>query len=186
VRAREKLYNVCVCISLPAGYPQPISDFRWLSREEISRLNICNMDDNQTEGYIIECDLEYPEHLHEEHNVSCMTNNFATSFNILFHSRFLSHLSISPLIRACCLRMRQVKNVFLTARFELAPAMCRSELKSDALDQLGQVRELYFLCRSSQGHQRKDKIQCQETVCYDERPGKICDTLHESQSMEDE
>ena len=46
----------------------PVSDFRWLERQEIKRLNWLNMSDQQQEGYILEVDLIYPEHLHESHN----------------------------------------------------------------------------------------------------------------------
>lgn len=48
--------------------PMPISDFRWLDDEENENLKIMGMNDKQTEGYILEVDLEYPEKLHESHN----------------------------------------------------------------------------------------------------------------------
>jgi hypothetical protein len=46
----------------------PVSDFRWLTEEEIETLDVLNMGDNQKTGYIIECDLGYPKELHESHN----------------------------------------------------------------------------------------------------------------------
>ena len=46
----------------------PKGDFRFLSEEEISVLNINTIDDESSTGYILQVDLEYPPHLHELHN----------------------------------------------------------------------------------------------------------------------
>jgi hypothetical protein len=46
----------------------PISDFRFLSEEEISQLDIDTIDDEASTGYICEVDLEYGSHLHDQHN----------------------------------------------------------------------------------------------------------------------
>ena len=46
----------------------PQSDFRFLSDEEISQLNIDKVDDNSSTGYILEVDLTYPQELHDSHN----------------------------------------------------------------------------------------------------------------------
>ena len=46
----------------------PVSDFRWLNPAEIRHLKLKSMSDHQTEGYILEVDLDYPEYLHESHN----------------------------------------------------------------------------------------------------------------------
>ena len=43
-------------------------DFRWLTEEEISNLHIRSIADDANTGYILEVDLRYPNHLHEEHN----------------------------------------------------------------------------------------------------------------------
>jgi len=45
----------------------PLKDFRWLSKEEIKTLDL-SQDFNGDKGYIIECDLRYPSHLHESHS----------------------------------------------------------------------------------------------------------------------
>ena len=45
----------------------PIGGFRWLGNEEISVLNLNKNFDGEI-GYFIECDLKYPEHLHELHS----------------------------------------------------------------------------------------------------------------------
>jgi len=49
----------------------PISDFKWLEKEEIDELtNIGfeNLDEESETGYFIECDLFYPSELHNYHN----------------------------------------------------------------------------------------------------------------------
>jgi hypothetical protein len=50
----------------------PIKNFRWLKRAEtrilLTQLNSLALTDDQETGYILEVDLEYPEHLHESHN----------------------------------------------------------------------------------------------------------------------
>ena len=48
--------------------PLPISDFRWLSREEIDALDIAALPADSKTGYILEDDLEYPQHLHDLHS----------------------------------------------------------------------------------------------------------------------
>ena len=48
--------------------PLPISDFRWLSREEIDALDIAALPTDSKTGYILEVDLEYPRHLHALHS----------------------------------------------------------------------------------------------------------------------
>lgn len=46
----------------------PQKDFVWLSKDEIKNLNISNISDTSEKGYVLEVDLEYPKHLHDEHN----------------------------------------------------------------------------------------------------------------------
>ncbi|GBM87300.1 hypothetical protein AVEN_107418-1 [Araneus ventricosus] len=48
--------------------PLPVSDFEWLSPEEISLQQICQTPDDATTGYILEVDMEYPPELHALHN----------------------------------------------------------------------------------------------------------------------
>lgn len=45
----------------------PLNNFRWLSKEEISKFDI-NIDADNQKGYFVECDLEYPKHLHKYHS----------------------------------------------------------------------------------------------------------------------
>lgn len=46
----------------------PISDFRFLSRQEIDNLDITNISDDNIFGYILEVDMIYPDHLHTLHS----------------------------------------------------------------------------------------------------------------------
>lgn len=48
--------------------PMPVSDFRWLSEEEIKVIKWENTTEDQEYGYIVECDLIYPQKLHNSHN----------------------------------------------------------------------------------------------------------------------
>jgi hypothetical protein len=53
---------------LAQNRPMPVRDFRWLNEKEIKQLEWNEMSDEQDEGYIVMCDLDYPETLHQEHN----------------------------------------------------------------------------------------------------------------------
>jgi len=49
----------------------PLKDFQWLNDEQINYLiesGIENLDDESETGFFIECDLDYEEELHDEHN----------------------------------------------------------------------------------------------------------------------
>lgn len=54
------------------GYAQmaklPIDGFKWLTETEIDNFDINNIDLDGDTGFMIECDLEYPEKLHKKHN----------------------------------------------------------------------------------------------------------------------
>jgi hypothetical protein len=46
----------------------PVDTFRFLSEEEINDIDFTKVRDDSNTGYVIECDLEYPSHLHHLHN----------------------------------------------------------------------------------------------------------------------
>ncbi len=48
--------------------PLPIRNFRFLTEDEISQIDFCTVPDFSQTGYIIQCDLGYPSHLHDVHN----------------------------------------------------------------------------------------------------------------------
>lgn len=58
----NNLYGVALSDYLPTG------DFKWLTEEEISILNISNLPEDNDKDYIIECDLEYNTDLHASHS----------------------------------------------------------------------------------------------------------------------
>ncbi len=48
--------------------PMPFGGFKWLTPDEISQILWQEQTVDQDTGYIIECDIDYPEELHELHN----------------------------------------------------------------------------------------------------------------------
>ena len=48
--------------------PMPVSDFNFLTKKEINEFNLNSISENSEIGYILECDLKYPEELHDLHN----------------------------------------------------------------------------------------------------------------------
>ena len=58
----NNLYGFSMCQSLP------LSNFRFLERYEIESLNITTVQNDADYGYILEVDLHYPHHLHQDHN----------------------------------------------------------------------------------------------------------------------
>jgi hypothetical protein len=46
----------------------PVGGFRFLSEEEISKIDFANVPDDSETGFAVESDLEYPSELHETHN----------------------------------------------------------------------------------------------------------------------
>ena len=58
----NNLYGWCM------SEPLPKSDFRWLDEDEIRDIDWRNQTDDQYKGYFVECDLDYPDHLHDAHS----------------------------------------------------------------------------------------------------------------------
>ena len=48
--------------------PLPYDDFKWLLPEEFEYIDWTAQHDDQEVGYFVECDLHYPDELHDEHN----------------------------------------------------------------------------------------------------------------------
>ena len=46
----------------------PYGGFKWLSKEEIKKLDLDSISENTKIGYILEVDLEYYKELHDIHN----------------------------------------------------------------------------------------------------------------------
>jgi len=58
----NNLYGWAMSQPLPTGF------MRWLGEEEIQRFNLQEISSDGQMGYMLEVDLEYPEHLHDRHN----------------------------------------------------------------------------------------------------------------------
>jgi len=48
--------------------PLPVGNFRFLDESEIEKFSLDSIAADASIGYIIECDLTYPDHLHDAHN----------------------------------------------------------------------------------------------------------------------
>ena len=48
--------------------PLPVGDFKFLTPDEISQLDLLNIDEDSPTGYVIDCDLHYPAELHDKHS----------------------------------------------------------------------------------------------------------------------
>jgi len=46
----------------------PVDDFRFLDDEELRRFELNNIEPYGEVSYFVECDLEYPNHLHDWHS----------------------------------------------------------------------------------------------------------------------
>ena len=46
----------------------PLCDFKFLTDDEIQSINFLQIADDASTGFVIECDLMYPEELHSTHN----------------------------------------------------------------------------------------------------------------------
>jgi len=58
----NSLYSTCQTYSLPVG------NFKFLAESELSSFDVTAVSPDSEIGYFIECDLRYPEHLHDYHN----------------------------------------------------------------------------------------------------------------------
>jgi len=46
----------------------PMGDFKFLTQDEISNLDIMSVPEDSPVGFIVDCDLDYPSHLHDAHS----------------------------------------------------------------------------------------------------------------------
>jgi len=47
--------------------PLPVGDFKFLTPDEIAALDITSISEDSPTGYVLDCDLQYPLHLHDTH-----------------------------------------------------------------------------------------------------------------------
>lgn len=48
--------------------PLPEKDFEWLTPDQLEQLDVSSIADDADTGYILEVDLDYPSHLHDQHS----------------------------------------------------------------------------------------------------------------------
>ena len=58
----NNLYGWAMSQYLPTG------NFRWLTKEQIKKINLANYSEEHDEGLLLEVDLDYPQELHDLHN----------------------------------------------------------------------------------------------------------------------
>lgn len=75
----------------------PMSDFQWLTDDEISKFDFETLDVEGGTGYILECDLKYPKKLHKSHNNLTLAPEFLEITN-----KHLSPYARSALIQSGC------------------------------------------------------------------------------------
>ena len=46
----------------------PLNHFSWVAKKELDLIDWELLGDDSNQGFIIECDLEYPPELHDAHN----------------------------------------------------------------------------------------------------------------------
>ena len=63
-KTNTNIYNALYCHAM--GKYLPTSEFEWINVEEIPNIKYVAADSDY--GYIMEVNLEYPQHLHNAHN----------------------------------------------------------------------------------------------------------------------
>jgi hypothetical protein len=84
----------------------PFDDFTFLTTDDIDELDILNVDDDAPTGYILEVDLEYPDHLHDLHNdyplapeSVLITEDMLSPFCLSFKQKHLEQRKLIPNLR---------------------------------------------------------------------------------------
>jgi hypothetical protein len=58
----NNLYGAAMSCYLPVG------SFKWLTKTEIEKLDVTKIDEHSDHGYVLECDVRYPQDLHDTHS----------------------------------------------------------------------------------------------------------------------
>lgn len=96
--------------SVMSEFLLPTYGFRWLSDFEIDRLEIMTIPADSDTGYILVCDIEYPDHLHDLHDAFPMCPE-----NILVGEEDVSQYT-KELAAECKVNLRPGKKLCLTLR----------------------------------------------------------------------
>lgn len=101
--------------------PMPVGDFRWLSPDELAKFDVLRdvkEEDDSGIGFIVECDLEYPEMFHSDHN----------SIPLAAHKQRITERMLSP---------------YAMAALETARGKVGTSYKADKLTSSFERREKY-------------------------------------------
>ena len=74
--------------------PMPFGEFQWVGKEELGEIDWLKQTRDQPWGYIVECDIDYPESLHDVHNdYPLLPTRKKIRFNMLsdFQREIFSH-----------------------------------------------------------------------------------------------
>ena len=71
----------------------PYSDFKWLTEDEINNLDVMKFDADKDTGLILEVDLEYPQHLHDDHSDYPLAPEQLTISREMLSTHVQNHLS---------------------------------------------------------------------------------------------
>ena len=72
----------------------PYSNFQWMDSSELNLNHILNIKADSPRGCIVQCDLEYPEYLHDNH----------VDFPLAPHKLKIKYNDLSPLAKSICLK----------------------------------------------------------------------------------
>ena len=86
----NNLYGKAMC------FPMPISDYEWMTDEEIENFKIKDISEKEGPGYFFEVTLHYPDHLHLNHN----------SFPLAPEQRVITEEDLSPYASNCLRQLR--------------------------------------------------------------------------------
>ena len=68
--------------------PMPTGDFYWLDEGQMKNIDWIKQTEDQDFGYFVECDLEYPQQIHDQHNDYPMApERFPIEFTLLSESQ---------------------------------------------------------------------------------------------------
>jgi hypothetical protein len=166
----------------------PVGNFKFLSEDVISRVDFINIDDESPTGYVIECDLDYPDNLHDAHNdyqlapesmliTKSMLSPFCETFNVKHvdcrklvpnlsdKQKYVTHYRNLKLYLSLGLIVKKIHRV---ASFDQKPWM-KSYIESNTLSrQLATdefTRDLYKYLNNSIFGKSMEDIRGRKHVC---------------------
>ena len=96
--------------SVMADFRLPTYGFKWLSQFEIERFDVMGIAADSDTGYILVCDLEYPDELHDMHDPFPLCPE-----NVIIGEEDVSQYT-KELAAACKINLRESKKLCLSLR----------------------------------------------------------------------